>query len=156
MATRRSSCNCGKLSLTYDGPDPERITLCQCYECQKRTGSALSVQARLPKEHATTEGQSKTWTFPNDSGKPAQFRSCDSQGITYHFCPECGSTVYWEFAFAPESLGVAVGAFTDPTFPPPIGSGFEAYGAPWMMNLISDLQMPHYDYEGPSHGVPRA
>ena len=23
--TRKSSCNCGQLSLTYDGPDPERI-----------------------------------------------------------------------------------------------------------------------------------
>jgi hypothetical protein len=156
MATRKASCNCGQLKVTYEGPDPERITLCQCNECQKRTGSVLSVQARLPIEHATIEGQSRKWTFPSDSGKPAAFRSCDSGGITYHFCPECGSTVYWEFAFAPDFLGVAVGAFTDPRFPPPIGSGFEAYGAEWVMNIISDLPMPHYDYEGPSHGVPRA
>jgi hypothetical protein len=39
IATRKSSCNCGKLSLTYDGPDPERISLCQCYECQRRTAA---------------------------------------------------------------------------------------------------------------------
>ena len=71
MATRKASCNCGQLSVTYDGPDPERISLCQCYECQRRTGSVLSVQARLPIEHVTIEGQSTTWTFPNDSGKPA-------------------------------------------------------------------------------------
>ena len=58
MATRTSSCNCGKLSLTYDGPDPERISLCQCYECQRRTGSVFSVQARLPIEHVTIEGPS--------------------------------------------------------------------------------------------------
>ena len=33
MATRTSSCNCGKLSLTYDGPDPERgwFTILRCY-----------------------------------------------------------------------------------------------------------------------------
>ena len=49
MATRTSSCNCGKLSLTYDGPDPERISLCQCNECQKRTGTVISAQTRLPK-----------------------------------------------------------------------------------------------------------
>jgi hypothetical protein len=30
-------------------------------------------------------------------------------------------------------LGVAVGGFTDPTFPPPMISGFEAYGAAWAM-----------------------
>ena len=100
MATRTSSCNCGKLSLTYDGPDPERISLCQCYECQRRTGSVFSVQARLPKEHVTIEGPSTTWTFPSDSGEPVTFRSCDSGGATYHFCPECGSTVYWEISAA--------------------------------------------------------
>jgi hypothetical protein len=25
----------------------------------------------------------------------------------FHFCPECGSTVYWDIAAAPELLGVA-------------------------------------------------
>ena len=48
VVTRKASCNCGQLSVTYEGPDPERISLCQCNECQKRTGSVLSVQARLP------------------------------------------------------------------------------------------------------------
>ena len=76
------------------GPDPARISLCQCYECQRGTGSVFSVQARLRVEQVTIEGQSSTWTFPADSGKPAEFRSCDSGGATYHFCPECGSTVY--------------------------------------------------------------
>ena len=103
MATRTASCNCGKLSVSYEGPDPERISLCQCNECQKRTGSVFSVQARLPIEHVTIEGRSTTWTFPDDSRQPVTFRSCDSAGATYHFCPECGSTVYWELSIAPVS-----------------------------------------------------
>jgi len=152
MATRKASCNCGKLSVTYEGPDPERISLCQCNYCQRRTGSVLSVQARLPAEHVTIEGQSKTWTVPADSGKPAS--RCDSMGGTYHFCPECGSTLYWEIDDSPDFLGVAVGGFTDPTFPPPMISGFEAYGRPWVMN-ISDLSMPHFDHDGTSHGGSR-
>ena len=155
MAARKASCNCGKLSVTYEGPDPERISLCQCYDCQRRTGSVLSVQARLPIEHLTIEGQSTTWTVPSDSGKPAS--RCDSMGGTYHFCPECGSTVYWEISNASDIVGVAVGAFTDPTFPPPMISGFEAYGHPWSMNP-SDLPMPggHHDHDGTSQGAPRA
>jgi len=80
MATRKASCNCGQLSVSYDGPDPERISLCQCYECQKRTGSAFSWQTRLPIEHVTIEGRSTKRTVPTDSGKPAEFRSCDSGG----------------------------------------------------------------------------
>ena len=50
---------------------------------------------------------------------------------------------------------VAVGGFTDPTFPPPVIAGFEAYGAAWAMN-VSDLPMPHHDYDGTSQGGPRA
>jgi hypothetical protein len=155
MATRRASCNCGQLSVTYEGPDPDRVSLCQCNDCQRRTGSVLSVQARLPVEHLTIEGQSKGWTVPADSGKPAS--RCDSMGGTYHFCPECGSTVYWEIDDSPDFFGVAVGTFTDPAFPPPIISGFEAYGRPWVMNL-SELPMPggHHDHDGSSHGGQRA
>ena len=47
MTTRKASCNCGQLSVTYEGPDPERISVCQCNERQKRTGSVLS-RDRLP------------------------------------------------------------------------------------------------------------
>jgi hypothetical protein len=155
MATRISRCNCGQLRLTYDGPDPARISLCQCYECQRRTGSVFSVQARLPREHVTIEGRSTTWTFPVAGAPPAEFRSCDSGGATYHFCPECGSTVYWDIDAAPDVVGVAVGGFTDATFPPPMISGFEAYGADWAMNA-SAIQMPHYEYDGTSHGGARA
>jgi hypothetical protein len=156
MSTRKASCNCGQLSVTYGGPDPERVSVCQCYECQKRTGTVLSVQTRLPKEHVTIEGKSTTWTFPTKGGKPAEFRSCDSAGATYHFCPECGSTVYWDISIAPDFVGAAVGAFTDATFPPPMISGFEAYGAPWAMN-VSGLPLPggHHDYDGTSHGGKR-
>jgi hypothetical protein len=65
--------------------------------------------------------------------------------------------VYWDISAAPDVLGVAVGGFTDPTFPPPMISGFEAYGAAWAMKA-SDLPMEggHYEYDGTSHGGPRA
>jgi hypothetical protein len=84
MATRKSSCNCGQLSLTYEGPEPDRISVCQCYECQRRTGSVLSVQARLPRDQVTTEGESKTFTVPKDDTANLASR-CDSMGGTYHF-----------------------------------------------------------------------
>jgi hypothetical protein len=103
----------------------------------------------------TIDGQSTTWTFPVEGAEPVTFRSCDSGGATYHFCPECGSTVYWDIDAAPDVIGIAVGGFTDPTFPQPMISGFEAYGHPWAMNA-SDLQVPHHDYDGTSHGGPRA
>ena len=129
IKTRKASCRCGKLSVTYKGPDPERITLCHCNSCQLRTGTAFSIQGRFPRGKVKIEGKSTKWTFPSDSKKQV----CDSGGATYHFCPVCGTTVYWDIAAAPDVIGIAIGTLTDPTFPPPKISGFEAYGHPWAM-----------------------
>ena len=70
IKTRKASCRCGKLSVTYNGPDPERITLCHCNSCQSRTGTMFSVQGRFSRENVKIAGQSTKWTFPDDTGKP--------------------------------------------------------------------------------------
>ena len=146
IKTRKASCCCGKLRATCVGPDPERRSLCHCKNCQLRTGSAFSIQTRFPREQVTIEGKSSAWKFPIDGAKPVTYRSCDSEGVTYHFCPECGSTVYYLLDVAPDMTGIRVGAFTDPTFPPPMISGFEEYRFPWAMNVTA-LAMPggHHD-----------
>ena len=139
--TRTASCNCGKLTVTTKGPDPERRSLCFCKNCQMRTGSAFAIQARFPRDQVTIEGKSTAWKFPVAGAKPVAYRSCDSEGVTYHFCPECGSNVYYLLDDAPGFVGIRVGAFTDPTFPPPMISGFEEYRFPWAMNVAA-LPMP--------------
>jgi hypothetical protein len=148
--TRVASCNCGQLRVTTNGPDPDRVVMCNCYLCQKQTGSPFSVQARFPNEQVKIEGKSKAWKFPIDGAKPTTYRTCaGSDGIsdsaadvvTSHFCPTCGSTVYYFRKSDPARTGIRVGAFADPTFPPPMGSGFEEYKHPWTSN-ISAVQMP--------------
>ena len=150
IKTRTASCNCGQLRVTCKGPDPDRVVMCNCYLCQKQTGSPFSVQARFPNEQVTIEGKSTAWKFPIDGAKPTTYRTCaGSDGITNsaadvvtsHFCPTCGSTVYYYRKSDPARTGVKVGAFADPTFPPPIGSGLEEYRHPWVMNIAA-LPMP--------------
>jgi len=131
MITRKASCSCGKLSVTSEG-DPVRVSMCHCNACQKRTGGVFGTQARFPRELVTVEGQSTKYTRLGDSGKP----------ITFHFCPECGSTVYWEIANAPGVIAVAVGAFADPTFPPPRHSVFEERQHAWAL-AAGELSMEH-------------
>jgi hypothetical protein len=147
---RTASCNCGQLRVTTKGPDPDRVVMCNCFLCQKQTGSPFSLQARFPNEQVTIEGKSTAWKFPIDGAKPTPYRTCaGSDGITNsaadvvtsHFCPECGSTVYYYRKSDAARTGVRVGAFADPTFPPPMGSGFEEYKHPWAMN-VSALPMP--------------
>ena len=146
MTTRRAACSCGQLNLTIEG-EPVRISLCHCLECQRRTGAVISNQARFRREQITFAGKATAWTRSSESGN----------ALTFHFCPTCGATVYWEGEGFPGYVAIAIGAFADPTFPPPIISGFEAYGHPWALTA-SELPMPagHYNYDGTSHGGQRA
>ena len=68
MAARKSSCNCGQLSITYDGPDPARISLCQCYECSGGLApcSARSLDSRSRRRYLA----GSPWGLEGDSSTP--------------------------------------------------------------------------------------
>ena len=83
--------------------------MCHCLACQKRTGSAFGVQARYPKDKVVMAGRSTPFVRVGDSGGK----------ISFHFCPDCGSTLCWTIDTMPDVVAVAVGAFADPKFPPP-------------------------------------
>ena len=142
----KASCRCGNLTLRSEGPVPERRTLCHCNSCQLRTGTAFSIQGRFPSEKVKIEGESTEWRFPNEEGPEVTYRSCDSGGATFHFCPTCGTTVYWEIDAAPDIIGIALGTLTDPSFPAPVISAFEAYGHPWAMTA-GELEAIRLEYD---------
>lgn len=119
MTTRHAACSCGQLSLVAEG-EPVRISMCHCLACQRRTGSAFGMQARFPRENVRIEGRSTEYVRISDEGEPRSF----------FFCPECGSTVYyWTDR---ELIAVPIGAFADPTFPPPRVSVWESRRHPWV------------------------
>jgi hypothetical protein len=47
-------------------------------------------------------------------------------------CPTCGTTVFWEADLRPDSIGVAVGAFGDSSFPRPTLSVWEESKHGWV------------------------
>jgi hypothetical protein len=103
MTERTASCRCGQLRVTTSG-EPDRISICHCLACQKRTGSAFSAQMRWSAECVEIEGESKQWIRTADSG----------QETIYNFCPECGSTVHYSGGNFPDVIAVPLGAFDDP------------------------------------------
>lgn len=109
MTAREARCHCGALTVTADG-DPVRGGICSCLDCQWRTGSVIGVAAVFEADQVTPRGPSHTWS-----------RSNGESGITttFHFCPTCGSTVYWIPGWRDGWVLVAVGCFADPDFPPP-------------------------------------
>ena len=117
IKTRTASCNCGQLSVTCVGPDPERVSLCPCNLCQRQSGSAFAIQARFPKEQVTIKGKSTSWGFPIEGAEPVDYTHCaEGGGAVFHFCPVCGSTVYYTANADKDRIGIKIGAFADPTF----------------------------------------
>jgi hypothetical protein len=122
MTERTASCRCGQLRATVTG-DPVRVSVCHCLNCKKRSGSAFAVQARWPKEQVRIEGQSKSFVMVADSGNSA----------TFHFCPECGSDVYYRNDGKFDGLiAIPLGAFDDPYFASPGFSVWEERMHDWV------------------------
>ena len=121
MSTHEAGCVCGQLRLMCEGP-PARVSMCHCLACQQRTGSVFGVQAWFPREQVRVP-----------SGKATSFvRTADSgRTITFSFCPDCGSTVFWVADQRPGLVAVAVGAFADPAFAPPQHSVWERRRHGW-------------------------
>lgn len=129
MTTRTATCRCGQLQARCSG-EPSHISVCHCRNCQKRSGSAFAVQARWPEDAVTIAGEAHAWTTLGDSGIPA----------TFHFCPTCGSTVYYRAQAMPGLVAVAVGAFADPGFPHPTVSNWEERKHAWVGVLGEDIE----------------
>ena len=132
MTTRIATCRCGQLSATCAG-EPVRVSVCHCLDCKRRSGSAFAAQARWPAEAVTIAGQSTGWVTTADSGNSASF----------HFCPVCGATVWYEAGPFPGIVAIPIGAFADPDFPPPHYSVYEARKLPWVE--ITGPEVEHID-----------
>jgi hypothetical protein len=121
MSSRQAQCSCGQLKASCEG-DPVRVSICHCLACQRRTGSPFGQQARWPADKVKIEGASTSYVRIGDSGAT----------ITFRFCPSCGSTVFYDIDDMPGLIAVPVGAFADPTFPPPVFSVYEARKHGWV------------------------
>ena len=58
---------------------------------------------------------------------------------TYRFCPVCGSTVAYVVEGWPGLVAVPLGAFADPSFPPPRFSVYEDRKHPWTTVLGDEV-----------------
>ncbi|WP_426163727.1 GFA family protein [Sandarakinorhabdus sp. DWP1-3-1] len=132
MSIRTATCRCGQLSATCTG-EPVRVSVCHCRNCQRRSGSAFSLQARWPDAQVELAGSFREWQHLGDSGSCATFR----------FCPECGSTLVYASTGLPGLTAVAVGGFADPSFPPPHYSVYESRKHGWV--AITGDAIEHFD-----------
>jgi len=129
MIERVASCRCGQLQARCSG-EPVRVSVCHCRNCQRRSGSAFTAQARWPDADVVVTGAFSQWSHIGESGHRATFR----------FCPACGSTVAFASEGMPGLTAIAIGAFADRTFPAPQFSVYEGRKHPWVAVLGDDVE----------------
>ena len=118
---KQATCSCAQLRVACDG-EPLKVSICHCDACRKRTGSAFGAAVFYPRGKISAQGEERMFTRPADSGR----------NVTFHFCPHCGSNVWWEPERMPDRVGVALGAFADPDFPMPDQSVSDARRYSWI------------------------
>ena len=109
--------------------DPVRISVCHCLACQRRTGSVFGAQARFVASSVTITGASREYVRVGDEGTR----------ITFRFCPECGSTVYYTGEGLEGFIAIPIGAFADPQFPSPTVSVYEERMHGWV-SMPADIE----------------
>lgn len=135
MTTRTASCACGTLRVITEG-EPYAVVICHCTACQRRSGSPFGVGAYFKGDQVSVEGEAREWTRQGSSGG----------SLTNHFCPTCGSNLFWTSGLHPDGMGIGVGSFAQPDFPPPIRSVWEDHRHHWIEPPVENR------FVGPSKG----
>jgi hypothetical protein len=121
MPSRTASCCCGQLRIEVHG-DCLGTGICHCFACQRRTGSVFATLAAFAAPYTVT-GEAAEYVRTGDQGSVARFR----------FCPVCGTNLFHtEEGQDAATVAVAVGAFADPSFPPPQDSVYDCRRHAWV------------------------
>ncbi|MGF1628334.1 MAG: GFA family protein [Kiloniellaceae bacterium] len=121
MRSQTASCTCGQLRIEVQG-EPRGVGVCHCLACQRRTGSVFAALASFAAPYKVS-GTATEYVRVGDQGARFKFR----------FCPVCGTTVFHtEEGHEQSSVGVAVGAFADPSFPAPQVSVYDCRRHSWV------------------------
>ena len=104
------SCHCGEVSYRAE-IDPDKVSLCNCTDCQMLTGAAFRVSVPAAKgQFHLLRGQPKIYVKTAESGARR----------IHAFCANCGTPVY---ACAdvpdPPSYSLRVGCLTQRSLLPP-------------------------------------
>ncbi|TML66726.1 MAG: GFA family protein [Actinobacteria bacterium] len=115
----RGGCMCGGVRFEVTEA-PAHAGYCHCRRCQRRTGTAASISARIaPGSLRILEGEELIKAYEPEDG--------------FHklFCSVCGSALWSRHPTDPDVISVRLGAFDDDPGVRPSYRQFVAYAAPW-------------------------
>lgn len=121
--------------MTVEG-DPIFVARCHCDFCQKRTGSAFQLAAGFNEDQIVeTLGETSVFNGLKLDGEGLKVPGQPEIGISNHFCPTCGSVVFWYNDSIEGMRTMAVGCFVDPSFPAPTMDLFTSMRHGWVEDV---------------------
>lgn len=103
MSKIQGGCLCGK--VTYkSGAEPAMTAVCHCTDCQKQSGSALSIVFAVPTDAIEFSGD---MTLFKTDGKET------GQAVNRYFCNACGSPLYSDPEVMPGMIFIKAGTLDD-------------------------------------------
>ncbi len=119
----KAICACGQASISVTAL-PTDHGICHCTNCKRRTGSAFGISTYFDRSAvAEIFGETHVYEFFNTTHQHHQQR---------HFCPRCGTTLYWTVSTLPEKIGIAGGCFADHDIGAPTYSTNDRKRLPWV------------------------
>ena len=97
-------CVCGGVRYACLG-EPERVTVCHCLWCQRRTGSAFGAEVVFREENVRLSGI-----------EPTAYRHVSDESgrwLDVYFCPRCGSNLGFTLQATPGIRTVPAGTLDD-------------------------------------------
>lgn len=114
-------CHCGAVRYSCE-QGPEYTFYCHCRDCQRTTGSPMSMELMVRDETFKAEGEVTSYVVTGDSGK----------SVTRFHCPRCGSGVYLTCASDPGYVFIKVGSLDDAAWVQPQMHIFTASKQQWL------------------------
>ena len=120
------SCMCGKIKYEIDlllNQDNLTTIICNCFDCQKQTGSSYSVVTAVAR---------KSLSFVNNL--PSSYEMIANSGgkSVRYFCNNCGSPIYSDVESTPDVFWIKQGTLDDTSIVNPTLSIFMNASQNWV------------------------
>jgi hypothetical protein len=120
MTEREGGCQCGRVRYRITA-QPLMLVACHCSECQRQSGSAFGLSLIVPQGGVSIQGELKIFERSSDSGRP----------LKCFFCPECGTRIYHQPAYAPV-VNMRAGTLDDTSGLEPKMHAWTSSKQPWV------------------------
>ncbi len=107
QAQHSGRCVCGSVRYVCTG-EPDRVTICHCLWCQRRTGTAFGTEVVFSERNVAFSGIA-----------PATYRHVSDESgrwLEIYFCPRCGSNLGFTLQAVPGIRTVPAGTLDEPAF----------------------------------------